>query len=81
MRKDLRSKSRKSFLAISHRREVFKTEPKDYEIVKIEGEYAYLHDLSGQCSEDLFVAMALLPPDCDIGTRLHCEMFTYTVIE
>ena len=56
-------------------------EPKDYIISKIEGEYAYLHDLSGQCDEDLFIAMALLPPDINVGTKLHCEMFQYTIIE
>ena len=55
-------------------------EPKDYVISKIEGEYAYLHDLSEVCEEDLFVALALLPPDVDVGTKLHAEMFTYEVI-
>ncbi len=56
-------------------------EPKDYIVSKIEGEYAYLHDLSGRCDEDVFIAMALLPPDVDVGTKLHCEMLQYTVIE
>ena len=56
-------------------------EPKDYIISKIEGEYAYLHDLSGQCDEDLFIAMALLPENVIVGTKLHCEMLQYTVIE
>ncbi len=56
-------------------------EPKDYQVVKIEGEYAYLRDVSGTCAEDLFIAMALLPPNIDVGTRLHYEMLTYTVIE
>ncbi|MBO5912742.1 MAG: hypothetical protein J6Q76_04650 [Clostridia bacterium] len=56
-------------------------EPKDYIVAKIEGEYAYLHDISGQCDEDLFIAMALLPPDINVGTRLHWELFQYTVIE
>ena len=56
-------------------------EPKDYIVSKIEGEYAYLHDLSELCDEDLFIAMALLPPDVTVGTKLHCEMFQYTIIE
>ena len=56
-------------------------EPKDYIVSKIEGEYAYLHDLSELCDEDLFIAMALLPPDVTIGTKLHCEMFQYTIIK
>lgn len=56
-------------------------EPKDYIVAKIEGEYAFLHDLSGKCDEDLFIAMALLPPDVTVGTKLHWELFQYTVIE
>lgn len=52
-------------------------EPKNYIVTKIEGEYAYLEDEDG-C--EIFIAMALLPPGIDIGTRLHYEMFSYTVI-
>ena len=56
-------------------------EPKDYTVVKIEGEYAYLH-ADGEPSENhVFIAMALLPPDVDIGSRVHCEMLCYTLIE
>ena len=55
-------------------------EPKDYVVLKIEGEYAYLHDLSGGCDEDIFIALALLPPEVDVGVKLHCEMFSYEVI-
>lgn len=56
-------------------------EPKDYLVVKIEGEYAYLRDLTGGCAEDLFIAMALLPPGVDVGTELHYEMLSYTIKE
>ena len=56
-------------------------ESKNYIVSKIEGEYAYLHDLSEQCDEDLFIAMALLPKNITVGTKLHCEMFQYSVIE
>lgn len=55
-------------------------EPKDYIVSKIEGEYAYLHDLSGTCDEDIFIALALLPPGADIGTKLHYEMFEYSIV-
>ena len=55
-------------------------EPKEYIVSKIEGEYCYLHDLSEGCDEDLFIALALLPPDVDLGSRLHYEMFEYTII-
>ena len=56
-------------------------EPKDYTVVKIEGEYAYLLDDENPEEDDLFIAVALLPPGVDVGTRLHCEMLSYTVIE
>jgi len=56
-------------------------EPKDYIISKIEGDYAYLHRTDVDCNEDLFIAMALLPPGVDIGTKLHYEMLEYTITE
>ena len=33
-----------------------------------------------EAGEDIFIAMALLPPNIDVGTRLHYEMLSYTVI-
>ena len=56
-------------------------EPKDYTVVKIEGEYAYLRADDDRADNDLFIAMALLPSGIDIGSRLHYEMLSYTVIE
>ena len=56
-------------------------EPKDYTVVKIVGEYAYLCADGEGADEELFIAMALLPLGVDVGTRLHYEMLTYTVIE
>ena len=56
-------------------------EPKNYTVVRIEGEYAYLREDGVGEGEDLFIAMALLPPGVDVGTRLHYEMLTYTVME
>jgi len=53
-------------------------ESKDYKVIKIEGEYATL--LDEESKEELFIAMALLPPGTDIGTRLHYEMLEYTII-
>jgi hypothetical protein len=55
-------------------------EPKDYLLVKIEGEYAYLRDESGECKEDVFIALALLPAGADVGTHLHYEMFAYEIV-
>lgn len=55
-------------------------EPKDYTVVKIEGEYAYLRADGDSSENDLFIAMALLPIGVDVGTRLHYEMLCYTII-
>lgn len=57
----------------------FIMEPKDYTVWKIEGEYAYLKDI--ESGEEIFIALALLPSNIDIGTKIHGEMFQYTVIE
>ena len=56
-------------------------EPKDYIVVKIEGEYAYIREIGKAENEDIFIALALLPLGVDIGTKLHCEFFQYTIIE
>lgn len=52
-------------------------EPHDYTVTRIEGEYAYLTDESG---EEVFIALALLPMGTTLGSRLHFEMFEYTLI-
>ena len=51
-------------------------EPKDYTVVKIEGEYAYLRPDGGTAEDDIFIALALLPLETDVGVRLHYETFT-----
>ena len=56
-------------------------EPKDYTVIKIEGEYAYLRADGENEDKDIFIALALLPAGIDVGTRLHYEMLCYTVIE
>lgn len=55
-------------------------EPKDYVVVGIEGEYAYLSDVEKPNEQPLFIALALLPPGVDIGTRLHYEMLSYEIV-
>ena len=53
-------------------------EAKTYTLTRIEGEYAYLRD--EESGEEIFVALALLPQDADVGSRLQYEMFTYTLL-
>ena len=52
-------------------------EQKIYKVTKIEGEYATLTDESG---EELFIAMALLPLDTDIGITLKYEFPNFTIV-
>ena len=56
-------------------------EPKDYVVVKIEGEYAYLREVGAGEESDLFIALALLPFGTDVGSKLHYELFSYTLVE
>ncbi|MCC8161299.1 MAG: hypothetical protein LIO53_08380 [Oscillospiraceae bacterium] len=56
-------------------------EPKDYVVSEIESEYAYLRRTDIECGTELYIAMALLPPGTDIGTKLHYECMQYTIIE
>ncbi len=54
-------------------------ESKDYTVNRIEGEYAYLKDTESE--NEIFIALALLPEGTDVGTKLHYEMFEYTLTE
>ena len=54
-------------------------EPKDYILSRIEGEYAYLRDV--ESGNEIFIALALLPEGADVGSRIHSEMFEYTLAE
>ena len=51
----------------------------DYIVKRIEGEYCYLENIKN--GEEVFIALALLPPNIDIGTKIHEEMFQYSVVE
>ncbi len=54
-------------------------EPKDYIVLKIDGDYAYLAEV-GQKTSDNPVARALLPLEIEEGSKLHWEDFEYTLI-
>lgn len=54
-------------------------EPRDYKVVKIEGEYATLKDIN--TDEEFFITLFLLPDGIDIGTMLHYEALTYEIVE
>lgn len=55
--------------------------PKDYIVVKMEGEYVYLREIDVDSDQnDLFIALALLPEGVDIGTKLHYECMEYSIV-
>ena len=51
-----------------------------YKITNIDGEYAYIKSQSRDDAEELFIAMALLPVGCDVGTLLEFENFEFTIV-
>ncbi len=53
-------------------------EPKTYVVTKIDGDYAHL--LDKDTKEDMLIARALIPEECDEGTVLCWENFEYSVI-
>ena len=53
-------------------------EPKDYIVIKIDGDYAVLKDID--TGTELTIARALLPEETDEGSRLHWEELEYTVM-
>lgn len=56
-------------------------EPREYIVENINGDYAYLRRTDSGKEEEVFpVAMALLPGEIDVGTRLRREMLEYAVI-
>ncbi len=53
-------------------------QPKDYKVIKIDGDYAVLKDISS--GEEMPIARALIPEEADEGTLLHWENLEYTVV-
>lgn len=53
-------------------------EPKNYIVTDIQGEYAILKDLND--NSELFIAIALLPCNVDISTKLHYENLIYKIV-
>ena len=60
-------------------RMILKMGPFDYVVVKLYGDYADLKRTDIESDELLMIARALLPDDVEEGTKLHYEMFEYTI--
>ena len=54
--------------------------PYYYEVKKIDGDYAVLVRTDIKSDDKLLIARALIPSECDEGTRLLWENFEYTII-
>lgn len=54
--------------------------PYEYTVAKIDGDYAVLQRTDIDTKDEILVARALLPEEIDVGTALHYEMFTYTIV-
>lgn len=54
-------------------------EGKVFKLTRIDGEYAYLTPLDG--TDEIFIALALLPFGADIGALLICENFSFNLSE
>lgn len=52
-------------------------EKRVFKVTRIEGEYAYLSDID--TGEEIFIALALLPPGADIGQKFIYENFEFIV--
>lgn len=56
-------------------------EPHEYIIAEISGDYAFLQQTDAPDAELFQVAMALLPPTVDVGTKLSGIMGMFEVVD
>lgn len=54
-------------------------EPKDYIVIKIDGDYAHLKNIAD--GEIMLIARALIPEEADENTKLHWENFEYFIVD
>lgn len=55
-------------------------EPGESVVSRIDGAYAYLCRTGQPEAEELFIALALLPPGTDGGSRLRYELLQHTLL-
>ena len=51
-----------------------------FEVVSFDGDYVNLRRTDIESDELNPVALALLPPEIDVGSKLKCEYFQYEII-
>ncbi len=52
----------------------------EYIVEKLDGDYAYLRNISAPENDLKCVARALLPPEINEGSKLEYEMFEYRMM-
>lgn len=52
----------------------------DYQVIRIDGDYAYLKRLDNESDEEKCVARALLPQEIYEGCSLKYEMMSYEML-
>ena len=55
-------------------------EEKFYVITKIEGDYAFLKEKESDSTDELFIAIALLPIGADVGSTLLLKDMEFNLI-
>lgn len=55
-------------------------EPKNYQVEKIDGDYAILKGIDIEDNDTILVARALLPMEIDEGTKLLWENLEYKIV-
>ena len=56
-------------------------EQHDFIVTDIRGDYAYLTQTDSNSAEPFQVALALLPPETDIGTKLRGFMGMFEIVD
>ena len=59
---------------------VFTMGPWYYEVVSFDGDYVNLRRTDIESDELNPVALALLPPEIEVGSKIKCEYFQYEII-
>ena len=56
-------------------------ENKIFKVCRIEGEYAYIKEYESNSSEELFIAIALLPYGVDVGSKLLHNGIEFEIVD
>jgi len=52
----------------------------EYIVLRFDGDYAILKRTDEPSEDEVFIARALLPAETDVGSKLKCEWFDYSLM-